>query len=74
MPDAVSITGTQPHPAAETEVEAKAKAEAEAGSSRNPPAQSRGKKVVNSRMKVSNLAKDQQQDRPPTQIPLIPHK
>ena len=49
MPNAVSITGTQPHPAAETEVEAEAKAEA--GSSRNPPAQSRGKKVVNSRTK-----------------------
>ena len=47
MPDAVSITGTQPHPAAETEVEA----EAEAGSSHNLPAQSRVKKVVNGRTK-----------------------
>jgi len=51
MPYAISITGTQPHPAAKTEAEAKAKAEAEAGSFHKPPAQSRGKKVVKGRMK-----------------------
>jgi len=49
MPNAVSITGTQLHPTAETEAEAEAKAKA--GSSRNLPAQARGKKVVKGRTK-----------------------
>jgi len=47
MPDAVSITGTQPHATANTEAEA----EAAARSSCNPPAQSRGRKFVKGRTK-----------------------